>query len=450
MSGKMAQEKESIQQIVEKELQNLIKATEFIQSFYTQIYDSIINLRDNVFTNAFTSNQEWKKSLDPSAETLQFPQFTLQSLEGEIQNNADLIVTVLNNIQAIENISLKNPESMSIASLNTMKELNTYIIAFIQRLYSHDHLSVLASQRLNLAKNIRESIAQVFENNINPYIERFITIKQDEYRIKLRPELKRLVGSHALYIQNTKKYDESIRQKCRELSLEYLQDLVVVGIADLAKSDESFEREIRSRYATQDTQTRSGRVFRLKEIANRSIAQIQNLTNLEQFLSSVYEYYQPLTIFQQIINFVKKLFTGAGIDFPKKDLVFFYSSRSGRIERRQTSVRNLLHDVASLRNFLTKIKNTFDFYTYTKNTSITTIKEMENVIDNSISSLDSIHTQCIGLRDWLIWKKNINYLKKIPPRQQEEFNDLILAINHNLIINKQNLRDMNKKYEQRD
>jgi hypothetical protein len=355
-------EKDDVQKIIEKELENLYKATDFIRSFYTQVYDSIINVRDNVFTSAFSTNQEWKNALDPSSATLQFPQFTLQSLEGEMQNNSELIVIVLNNIQAIENNYLKIPDRISIASLQQMKELNTYIVAFIQRLYSHDHLSILAAPRLNLAKAIRQTITQTFENNINPYIERFMVIRQDEYRIKLRPELKRLIGTNALYIQNPNKFDSFIRQKCEDLSLEYHQDLILSIIADLSKPDETFEREIRAKYQTQDTQKRSGRVFRLKEIANRSIAQINNLTKLEEFLAAVFDNFQPLTIFQQFLNFVKKIFTGAGINFPKKDLIFFYSTRSGRLERQRTSVRSLLRDVASLRNFLSKVKNTFDFY----------------------------------------------------------------------------------------
>lgn len=433
---------EEIKKILQNEKANLFKATEYIISFYTQVHNSIINIRENLFPGAFSSDQTWKEVLNTEPIALSFPEYSLQSVEGEMQNNSETIVVVLTNIQGIQNLYLKNAQKITIKDIQRIKKANHYTLDFVQRLYSRDNMILIAEQRLKLAKTIRSNIEKIFENNVMPFIEKVETILVDEYKINIRRVLRRIIGKHSNYAQDPFKFDLRIKEKCIELSIQYHQDIILSAIADLAKSDEVLKKELKAKYITTETQKVAVKVHKLREIANRSISQIGNLEKLIHFLSTIMKLYQPRTILERIMDFLKRMITGKGINFPQKDLFFFYSSRTGRLEKRRTSIQILIKEIISLKNFLSKVKDTVDFYAYTKASNATSVREMENVIDNSISSLNSIYTQCLGLRDWLVWKNNISRLNKIPVSQQEEFNNLLLAIDYHLIINKQNLRDL--------
>ena len=56
--------------------------------------------------------------------------------------------------------------------------------------------------------------------------------------------------------------------------------------------------------------------------------------------------------------------------------------------------------------------------------------------------MNDIFEQSDGFREWLGERKNSRLLKAIPVRKQEEFNNLLLAINHVLIINKHNIYNL--------
>lgn len=436
---------EEIQKILQNEKTNLFKATEYIISFYTQVYNSILNIRENLFTSAFASDQAWKEVLNTDPIALSFPQYHLQSVEGEMQNNSETIVAVLTNIQGIQNLYLKNAQKITIQDIQLIKKANLYTLDFIQRLYSRDNMALIAEQRLKIARTVKNNIVKIFENNVTPYIDKVESILIDEYKIAIRPLLKKIIGKHSNYAQDPFKFDLRIKEKCAELSVHYHQDIILSAIADLAKSDEVLVKEIKAKYITTETQQRAGKVYKLREIATRSVAQLGNLEKLISFLSIVQNLYQSRTLLQRIMDFLKRIITGKGINFPKKDLYFFYSSRTGRLEKRRTSIQILIKDINALKSFLSKVKETVDFYAYTKTSNTASIREMENVIDNSISSMNTIYTQCLGLRDWLVWKNNLSRLNKIPVSQQEEFNELLLALNYHLIINKQNLRDLMRK-----
>jgi len=436
---------EDIKRIILNEKANLFKGAVYINSFYTQVYNSIINIRENLFTNSFSSDQDWKEILNTEPIALRFPEYHLQSVEGEIQNNAESIVVVLHNIQGIQKLYLKKPEKITVQDIFQIKKADQYILDFIERLYTRDNMSLVTEQRLKIAKTVRISILKIFENTITPYIDKVETVLIDEYKLNLRPVLRRIIGKHSNYTSDPFKFDLLIKEKCAELSIHYHNDIILNAIADLAKSDEMLLKEYKNKYLTTETQKFKKKVYKLKEIANRSISQIGNLEKLISFLTTVHDLYQPRTVMQIILDFLKKIITGKGLNFPKKDLYFFYSSRTGRLEKRRTSIKILIKDIKALKSFLSKVSETVDFYAYTKTSNMASVNEMENVIDNSISSLNTIYTQSLGLRDWLVWKNNVSRLNKIPVSQQEEFNNLLLAINYHLIISKQNLRDLMKK-----
>lgn len=436
---------EEIKKILQNEKANLFKATNYIISFYTQVYNSILNIRENLFTSAFSSDQAWKEVLNTEPIALSFPEYHLQSIEGEMQNNSETIVAILANIQAIQNLYLKNLQDITIQDIQQIRRANLYTLDFIQRLYSRENMALIAEQRLKIARTVKNNIVKIFENNITPYIDKVESILIDEYKLRMMPLIRRIIGKHSNYAPDSFKFDHQIKEKCAELSIHYHQDIILSAIADLAKSDEVLVREMKAKFMTTEAQQQTGKVYKLREIANRSIAQLGNLDKLISFFTTIQNLYQPRTLLERFMDFLKRIITGKGINFPKKDLHFYYSSRTGRLEKRRTSIQILIKDITALKSFLSRVKETVDFYAYTKTTNTASIRDMENVIDKSISSLNTIYTQSLGLRDWLVWKNNIKRLNKIPESQQEEFNELLLGLNYHLIINKQNLRDLMKK-----
>jgi hypothetical protein len=160
----------------------------------------------------------------------------------------------------------------------------------------------------------------------------------------------------------------------------------------------------------------------------------------------VHKEFQPHTVFQRLVNSVARFFTGKDYDFPKKNIHFFFTVQSGRIEKKEYSIAQFIRDVNNLRTFMANSKETLEYYNQTRNSSLTVIRELEEIISRSLLELDSLYTQATGLREWLLRKMNQKVLKRVAQKKQEEFNDLLLSINYGIIINRQNLKDFYRKY----
>ena len=429
---------------LEKEKSRLLQAREFMESFYKQIYNSIINLRDTLFSHAFPDEADWKKQLLPNCTTFSLQDYQLISTEGKIQNNSEFIVNVLNNIQAILNLYIPRLDTFSLSNGETVKAVNKYTWDFIQRLYAKENTTFLAGQRLEAANTIKGNIKDRLENNIAPFFSYLEQILLDEYTVILRPELQRIVGVYAHYITNPAQNDRLIRQRCEELNLVYDQEIIINIIANLSKDQMTFVNEIKSRYQNEEVADQKKNVFRLKEIAARFVAQAANINRLENFVQAVQTVFQPVSFLKRLFDFIRKMFTGSNRRGTNKDFLFYYISRSGKLEKKHTSLKSLLKDLGMFKSFLVKFKGTLDFYSYTKSSSMITSRELENIIDNCITELTKIHEQCNGMREWLVSSKNQKNLARLPVSRQEEFNDLLLAINYTLIINKQHLRDLDR------
>jgi len=429
---------------LEKEKGRLLQAKEFMESFYKQIYHSILNLRDTLFDHSFPTDSDWKNLLASSITEFNFPDFQLISTEGKIQNNSDFCINVLNNIQAIITYYLSILDSFSLLDIERIKTANSYIWDFIQRLYAKENIVFLTGQRLEVANSIKNNIRERLENNIAPFFNYLEQILYDEYATVLRPELQKIVGVYSNYMTDPVYYDKIIKQRCAEMNFEYNQELILNIISNLSKDQNVFINEIRAKYQTEEIADQKKNVFRLKEIAARFVSQAANIHKLENFLIDVLTLFQPISFFKRIYNFLRKMIVGKETKKIKKDFIFHYSSRIGKLEQKQTTISSLLKDLQAFKNFLTKLKGTLDFYSYTKSSTTITTKELENIIDNCITELTRIYEECAGLKEWLIGNKNQKNLSKLPVSRQEEFNDLLLALNYTLIINKQHMRDLDK------
>ncbi|MBN1409725.1 MAG: hypothetical protein JW969_02700, partial [Spirochaetales bacterium] len=142
--------------IIEKEKEKILKASDFINLFYRQIFDSIVNIRDNLIPNAFSGDSKWKSRIQPNINKFKFMNYTLQSMEGKIQNNSDFIIIVLNNIQAIENLYLRNSQRIRFNDIYEIRRVNNNIIEFINTIFAKDFTLFLPEQKLYLANAIRE------------------------------------------------------------------------------------------------------------------------------------------------------------------------------------------------------------------------------------------------------------------------------------------------------
>ena len=431
--------------LLQNEKTRLLQATKFIIAFYEQIFNSIVSLRDSLLNHAFPTDTEWKNQLSVKNTTLHFQEFQLISTEGRIQNNSDFIISVLNNLQAIRNTYLPNLEQAKLSEIEKIIAVNKYTWEFIKRLFQKENLTFISGQRLEVANSIKTSIKDRLDNNIGPFFNYLEQIVKDEFRILLRQELKRIVGVYNNYIADPFRFDKMIKQKCTELQVEYNQELILGIIADLSKDQYAYFDQIRSKYQNEEVIDQKKNVYRLKEIAARFIAQTGNVSKLETFVQTIHALFQPVSLVTRVINFLRKMVTGREPKMQRKDFNFHYSSAHGKLEPKHASITALIKEIELFRSFLIKFRNNLDFYSFTKNSSQATHKKLENSIDNCVTDLSKIYEQCIGLREWLIGHKNQKNLAKLPPAKQEEFNDVLLAVNYTLIINKQYLRDMEKQ-----
>ncbi|MBN2739071.1 MAG: hypothetical protein JXR70_18980 [Spirochaetales bacterium] len=430
---------------MKNEKEQLSKAAEFISMFYQQIYSSICNFRENLFTSAFPSNQDWKFEIKRTSDSISFPDINLQSIQGKLQNNSNLLFAIVNNIHAIENNYLPRIDELSLQDMELVQKFNKSIVEFLNQIFIKENTIVLTKQRLEIAKSIKTGIINNMQNNILNFWNRLQDILQDEYIIKLRPALKTLIGSQKEYMADPFNYDRLIKHKVAELGVHYDHELLLGMIADLSKENEKFYDEIKIKYEKPQETNKPRVSYRLKEIAMRYLGQGQNISSLENFVYLVYDVFQPLSFFQRLINTLRKLFTGKTVNFPKKDIIFTYTLERGPIDKKKSSIEQLIKEIKTLKEFLSRFKKTYEFYKYTKVSHLAKQNEFENIIDNSVSSLESIYIQCQGLKNWLSAKENGKYLKKISFKDQEDFNNILLSINYNNIINKQALREYQHK-----
>ncbi|GAH89374.1 unnamed protein product, partial [marine sediment metagenome] len=176
-------------QFLENKKDELFNATDYLIGFYKTLSESIHTLIVP-FRNSFSPGINLKSSIDSENKKISFTKHTLQSIEGESENNSVWIINLINNIFAIRNKYLRNPHFIDLPDINDIKRVHADINRFLDELYSQN-ISLISQDSVSemsiLARQKKKDIEILLEKNINPYFVRLEQIKTDEYSIRLRP-----------------------------------------------------------------------------------------------------------------------------------------------------------------------------------------------------------------------------------------------------------------------
>ena len=88
----------------------LFKATEYIDTYYHQIAVSLESLRDNLIPYSFSARSGWKDDVDKRASQIKVPEIRPQNISGDPEFNSSTLVTLINNLLAVQNTLLANPD----------------------------------------------------------------------------------------------------------------------------------------------------------------------------------------------------------------------------------------------------------------------------------------------------------------------------------------------------
>ncbi len=422
----------------------LFKAVDYINTYYHQIAVSLQSLRDNLLPYSFTAQAGWKETIDKRAAEIKVPEIRPQNVYGDPDFNSHVLVGLINNIIAVQNTALANPEGVSSADCRLISRSHRYLLAFLDEQFSNSNIAALKKPQRDLAFSVKHTIEKRVRENIDPFFAHLATIIEDVYRVKLAGHVKPIVETLSNYKKNPGLYDELIARKCRELGLKSDPEQNLAVLADLDKSEAVLSAEVKAKYEGTGDKKTAGRYFRLKEIALRYGSQADNLASLVYFLKESERNLLRISIFRRIGLALKNLFSGRRREITPTNIVFTYVPDKGKIERRRASLNDLVNDASFFYKYLVKFKEDLETESYVKTHTPQHIKDLDKFIDTSFTTLADVLEKCHGFRDWLGRENNRRLLRRIPDKRQEDFNNLLLHINRTCIVNSYNLQEIEK------
>ena len=422
----------------------LFKATEYIDTYYHQIAVSLESLRDNLIPYSFSARSGWKDDVDKRASQIKVPEIRPQNISGDPEFNSSTLVTLINNLLAVQNTLLANTDGITVPDIRTVRRLHQFLLTFMEEQFTNSNVASLKKQQRDLAFSVKQSIEKRISENIDPFFSRLEMILDDEYRVTLSSHVPYIVGSLNNYKKNPSHYDDLIARKCRELGLKSNPEENLAVIADLEKPESVLSAEIRAKYEGAEVKKSPSRYFRLKEIALRYCSQAENLEALIYFLRETERNLLRLSLLKRLGLFLRSLFTTRRPEIGQNNILFTYVGSKGKIERRRASLNDMISDASFYYKHLSKFKEDLETESYGRTHTPQQSKDLEKFVDTSFASLADILEKCQGFRNWLGRENNRKLLKKIPDRRQEDFNNLLLHLSRTSIVNNYNLQEFDR------
>ena len=422
----------------------LFKAAEYINTYYHQIAVSLDSLRDNLIPYSFSARSGWKEGIDKQAATIKVPEIRPQNLSGDPEFNSSTLVGLINNVLAVQNSLLANPDAVTVPDIRSVRRLHQFLLAFLEEQFSNSNIGSLKKQQRDLAFSVKQTIEKRIRENIEPFFGRLEMILDDEYRVTLSGHVQYIIGSFNNYKKNPSHYDDLIARKCRELGLKSNPEENLAVIADLEKPETVLAAEIRAKYEDAEAKKSPSRYFRLKEIALRYCSQGENLEALMYFLRETKRTLLHVSLLKRIGLFFRGLFTSRRPEIGQDNVTFTYVGAKGKIVRKRASLNEMLADASYYWKHLTKFKEDLETESYGRTHTPRQTQDLEKFVDTSFTTLADLLEKCEGFRYWLGRENNRKLLKKIPDRRQEDFNNLLLHIHRTCIVNNYNLQEFER------
>src|SRR4030042_3303115 len=121
----------------------LFKATEYINTYYHQIAVSLESLRDNLIPYSFSARSGWKDAIDKRASQIKVPEIRPQNIVGDPDFNSTTLVTLINNLLAVQNSLLVNPDAITVPDIRNVRRLHQFLLAFLEEQFSNSNIGSL-------------------------------------------------------------------------------------------------------------------------------------------------------------------------------------------------------------------------------------------------------------------------------------------------------------------
>ena len=435
-------------QLLEDEREALFKTTDTLKSVYQTLAESIRTLTVP-FRNAFAPETNIRPGTKPEQKRLEFSRHELQSLAGEVQNNTVWLIQLTNNLYVIQNTFLQSPYFIDLTDISDIRQVHGDIRRFLDELYQYHARTISNAEMSSLASQKKKDIEEILAEHIEPFFSHLQQIKNDEYSVRLRPEIKDHIGNLQNYNKTPERFDELIKEKCATLGLTNNPELTAQVIGDLEINEDALEKKIKGRYTPQKTEKHrasSSLRRRYLKIVYRYLGCTSAVSKLLSILENIYYLYQPKPSITELLSrFLARLF-GREMKIPKRDVEYTYIISKEGIQRKKASLEQLMGKSNSLEKLLLKVKNHLNDYTIRKPQGSFPLRSIRNIIENISTLMEEVFDNSSGLIQWLGKKSNRDKLEKIPASMQKELHQHLSAVHASLIINNERLREIARKY----
>jgi hypothetical protein len=435
-------------QFLDGEKETLLQQVDHMKGVYKTLSESLKTLL-LLLRSSFAPDVNLEASVKPETREIRIIKPRLQSSAGEAESNYVWLITILNNIAAINNTFLSHPRSIVWSDLQKVKEAHQDTRRFLEVLFAPDSGTLLpsASRQAALPRQKRRDIEMLLAEQADPFFAVWEQISRDEYNARLRTAIRDEVRNIEIYRTAPDTYDAMIKERCASLGLDYLPELVLITLSDLEKSDELFAEDIRKNYTPlpegEVPQTSSRRRHYLKILA-RYLARSHEMSKMAPILDTVYCLFQPRpTIGERIQSFIARLL-GRETHPVRKDISYSYIIGGESIERREASLEQLMAEVDRLQKYLLLMRNRLNSHTGRKQPLA--LAGLESIMESCHRELRKVYEDSFGLIQWLGKKSNQESLLKLPKGLQQELNLHLYTLNATLIINAERLRELTQKY----
>ncbi len=434
-----------MQDFLTEERKKMLELSTDISKTYSTLFDSLVLIRNQVFPVAFESDENWHLKLHAGeVETEKTYKRDNEDL-SESQRNSTVLIRILNNILSIQEKYLVETAQINRESIRKVIKADNYLKKNVTELFHTNSRILSIGEKQNFTHSIFKNIEESLEMIIKPFWMQLDRVLIDIDRLTLKKSLMQNPASESLHADDRMGFTNLITELCKKNGIIANSEIIETAVSDFIKSEDDFSRDILKPYESDD-KSESVKISRTKKILYRYMAQEKNLSRVLSFLEGINK--PKLSLTQRIFDFFLQIFTGSGLEVKNKEFFFTFSSRKGKITRKEASLLQLINQTKLFIEYLNMLKTSLDSTSEDKKSATPqTMSEMNNMVDKCFVDLNQIYDQSNGFREWLSRKKNEYLLYNVPIKLQEEYTTALININQTLIINRENIYDMEKKYK---
>jgi len=437
-------------EFLERERSVLLERAGQVSDLYRSLSESLRTLAVP-FRSSLASLGSFESSLDRENRKLQPPERISEGKPGDLEHNTARLVGLINQVYAVRNAVLPSLEGVESQELARVRQVHAEILAFLEELYQQNTAWILqdpGAEASIMARQKRRDIEELLKEEIDPYLERLLALRRDEYSLRLNLAVRQDGASYRSAVGNPPALEAMVREKCTLLGLPFDPERSQDLLRDLREGEGDLERHIRERY---EEPREEGEVpastlrRRYLAILQRYLARVGDVSAVLSIVEDVYDLYQPRpSLMERLRVFFARLF-GRDERLPRRDVEYSYVIGKDQIERRRASVEEVIRGTNNLEKMLLRIKNHINEYTIHKRLAEFPVPRARDLIERTRGAMRSVFDDCYGLVQWLGKGENREKLALLPQNSQRDLSAHLDSIYATLIINAERLREVERR-----